>query len=159
MSAIRTLVAGFGNELRGDDGFGVEVIRRLQEHERPLDGVDLMEIGTAGLRLAQELLTPYERLIIVDAMRRGGAPGSVYVFVIDDVANQIPIDMHLAIPSQALAMAKSLGALPTEVFMVGCEPADVDDLTTELSAPVARSVDVAVAHVRRLLEPRVADHV
>ena len=38
-----------------------------------------MEVGTAGIRLAQELLTPYDRLIIVDAMNRGGAPGTVYV--------------------------------------------------------------------------------
>jgi Ni,Fe-hydrogenase maturation factor len=36
-----------------------------------------MEVGTAGIRLAQELLTPYDRLVIVDAMTRGGAPGTV----------------------------------------------------------------------------------
>src|SRR5262245_35654245 len=69
--ARRTLVAGFGNVLRADDGFGVEVLRRLRERG-PIPGVDLIEIGTAGIRLAQELLTPYDRLIVVDAMTRGG---------------------------------------------------------------------------------------
>ena len=70
---VRTLIAGFGNVLRGDDGFGVEVIRRLQERE-PMPDVEVMEVGTAGIRLAQELLTPCDRLIIVDAMRRGDRP-------------------------------------------------------------------------------------
>src|SRR5262249_18276326 len=74
----RALLAGFGNVLRGDDGFGVEVVRRLQEGE-PAPDVTVMEVGTAGIRLAQELLTPCDRLIIVDAMRGGGPPGTVYV--------------------------------------------------------------------------------
>jgi hydrogenase maturation protease len=147
---VRTLVAGFGNVLRGDDGFGVEVIRRLRETDHRPD-VELMEIGTAGLRLAQELLTPYERLIIVDAMTRGGPPGSIYVTEVQDVESAGDIDMHLAIPARALAVAKALGGLPRQIFIVGCEPAEVDELTTDLTPPVQAAVDSALHHVRRLL--------
>lgn len=147
---MRTLVAGFGNVLRGDDGFGVEVIRRLRETDHRPD-VELMEIGTAGLRLAQELLTPYERLIIVDAMTRGGPPGSIYVTEVQDVESAGDIDMHLAIPARALAVAKALGGLPRQIFIVGCEPAEVDELTTDLTPRVQAAVDSALDHVRRLL--------
>lgn len=147
---MRTLVAGFGNVLRGDDGFGVEVIRRLGELG-PLPGVDLMEVGTAGIRLAQELLTPYDRLVIVDAMTRGGAPGTVYVSAVESVESAAEVDLHLAVPARALAVAKALGALPREVFIVGCEPADVDELTTVLTTPVQAAVETALAHIRRLL--------
>ena len=147
---MRTLVAGFGNVLRGDDGFGVEVIRRLREGEQGPD-VELMEVGTAGIRLAQELLSRYDRLIIVDAMTRGGAPGSVYVTEVQDVDSAGDIDMHLAVPSRALAVAKALGGLPPQVFIVGCEPAEVDELTTELTPGVQAAVESALAHVRRLL--------
>jgi hydrogenase maturation protease len=147
---MRTLVAGFGNVLRGDDGFGVEVIRRLRDGDLHPD-VDIMEVGTAGIRLAQELLTPYDRLIIVDAMTRGGAPGSVYVSEVESVESTTDVDLHLAVPSRALAVAKALGALPRQIFIVGCEPADVDELTTELTAAVAAAVDTALDHVRRLL--------
>ena len=119
---MRTLVAGFGNVLRRDDGFGVEVIRRLRESDQRPD-VELMEVGTAGIRLAQELLTPYDRLIIVDAMTRGGAPGSLYVTEVQGVESAADIDMHLAVPSRALAVAKALGGLPRQVLIVGCEPA------------------------------------
>jgi hydrogenase maturation protease len=148
---VRTLVAGFGNVLRGDDGFGVEVIRRLRESELPLADVELMEVGTAGIRLAQELLTPYDRLIIVDAMTRGGAPGTVYVSEVESVESPGEIDLHLAIPSRALAVAKALGALPGRVFIVGCEPADVDELTTTLTPAVGAAVDTVLGHVRRLI--------
>jgi hydrogenase maturation protease len=148
---MRTLVAGFGNVLRGDDGFGVEVIRRLRGSEPPLADVELMEVGTAGIRLAQELLTPYDRLIIVDAMTRGGAPGTVYVSEVESVESAGEVDLHLAIPSRALAVAKALGALPGRVFIVGCEPAEVDELTTALTPAVGAAVDTALAHVRGLV--------
>jgi hydrogenase maturation protease len=147
---VRTLVAGFGNVLRGDDGFGVEVIRRLREGDQRPD-VELMEVGTAGIRLAQELLTPYERLIIVDAMTRGGLPGSIYVTEVRDVESASDIDMHVAVPSRTLAVAKALGGLPRRVFIIGCEPAEVDELTTDLTPEVQAAVDTALDHIRRLL--------
>jgi hydrogenase maturation protease len=148
---MRTLVAGFGNVLRGDDGFGVEVIRRLQTEGPPRAGVDLMEVGTAGIRLAQELLTPYDCLIIVDAMTRGGAPGTIYVSEVESVDSAADVDLHLAVPARALAVAKALGALPGRVVIVGCEPGEVDELSMELSPSVRPAVDVALGHVRRLL--------
>lgn len=147
---MRTLIAGFGNVLRGDDGFGVEVIRRLGELG-PRPDVDLMEVGTAGIRLAQELLTPYDRLVIVDAMKRNGAPGAVYVTKVESVDSATEVDLHLAVPARALSVAKALGALPREVFIVGCEPAEVDELSTELTPTVRAAVETALEHIRRLL--------
>jgi hydrogenase maturation protease len=148
---MRTLIAGFGNVLRGDDGFGVEVVRRLREDSAPLPDVDVLEVGTAGIRLAQELLTPYDRLVIVDAMTRGGAPGTVYVTAVESVESAGEVDLHLAVPSRALAVAKALGALPGQVFIVGCEPADVDELAMVLTPPVQAAVTIALEHIRRLL--------
>jgi len=148
---MRTLVAGFGNVLRGDDGFGVEVIRRLWAEGGRDPNVELMDVGTGGIRLAQEFLTPYDRLVIVDAMARGGSPGSVYVLAVDAVASTAEIDMHVAVPARALSVAKALGVLPGQIFMVGCEPVEVDELTTELSPPVLAAVDIAIRHVQRLL--------
>lgn len=148
----RTLIAGFGNVLRGDDGFGVEVIRRLEEAMSPTDDVELMDVGTGGIRLAQELLTTYDRLIIVDAMSRGGTPGSVYVRELESVEPVTEVDLHFATPARALSVAQALGALPHRVFMVGCEPAEVDELTTELSPVVSDAVDVAVREILRLVD-------
>ncbi|MEO8193194.1 MAG: hydrogenase maturation protease [Gemmatimonadales bacterium] len=154
----RTLIAGFGNTLRGDDGFGIEVVRRLSDDGATWPDVELMEVGTAGIRLAQELLTPCDLLIIADAMSRGGVPGTVYVLEVDGVEAVQRVDMHVAIPSHALSVAKALDALPAKVILVGCEPMQVDDmtcdLTGELTPPVRAAVDVAVRRIHHLLDDR-----
>jgi hydrogenase maturation protease len=143
-------VAGFGNELRGDDGFGVLVIRRLEAEPLP-DGVRLLEVGTGGLRLAQELLTPYDHLIVVDAVVRGGTPGTLYTLEVTDVDTSGGVDLHAAVPDRALAIAKAVGALPGTVHLVGCEAGDVDELMAPPSPPVLRAIDQAVGRVRALL--------
>lgn len=147
----RTLIAGFGNVLRGDDGFGVAVLRRLAERGMASESVELLDVGTGGIRLAQQLLTPYDRLIIIDAATRGGQPGSVYVLAVEDVRPTRDIDLHTAVPSRALEVARALGRLPGEILLVGCEPASVDELTTELSPRVAAAVPLAVERIEELL--------
>jgi hydrogenase maturation protease len=117
--------------------------------------VRLLEVGTGGLWLAQELLSPCDRLIIVDAVARGTPPGTLCVFEVDAVPDAMDIDMHLAVPSRALAAAKALGALPPETFLVGCEPECVDDLRLELSECVRASVPEAARRIGELaLMPR-----
>lgn len=147
----RTLIAGFGNVLRGDDGFGVEVVRRLSERGIASDGVELLDVGIGGIRLAQELLNPFDRLIIVDATTRGGTPGTVYTLAVEGVQPTLEIDMHTTIPSRALEVAQLFGPLPQEIFLVGCEPAEVDELTTDLSPTVAAAVDQAIQQIEKLL--------
>jgi len=144
------LVAGFGNVLRGDDGFGVEVVRRLAADAVGGDA-HFLEVGTGGIALAQELLTPYDRLVIVDAMTRGGAPGTLYVLEVESVETLTSVDMHMAVPSRALGLAQALGALPPQIYMVGCEPGSVDELDMTLSPAVSGAVEGAMIEVRRLL--------
>jgi len=150
---MRTLIAGFGNVLRGDDGFGVEVLRRLAERGVASESVELLDVGTGGIRLAQELMTPtpFDRLIIVDATTRGGTPGSVYTLAVDEVRPTREIDMHTIVPSRALEVARAFGPLPPAIYLVGCEPASVDELTTDLSPVVAAAVDRAIQHIEALL--------
>lgn len=148
----RTLVAGFGNVLRGDDAFGVEVIHHLERGEPLPPGVTLLEVGTGGIHLAQELLSPYDHLIVVDAMARGGAPGSLYTLRVDDVEAATEVDMHAAIPSRALAIAKALGGLPADVHLVACEPLDMDVLMADLSPAVRSAVAPAARQIRRLVD-------
>ena len=147
----RTLIAGFGNVLRGDDGFGVEVLRRLAERGMASESVELLDVGTGGIRLAQELMTPFDRLIIVDATTRGGVPGSVYTLAVDEVRPTREIDMHTTVPSRALEVAQALGPLPAAIYLVGCEPASVDELTTDLSPVVEAAVDRAIQEIEALL--------
>lgn len=151
---VRTLIAGFGNELRGDDGFGIEVTQRVARRLEDRGDVDVLEVGTGGLQLAQQLLDPYDRLVVVDAMTRGGEPGTLYVLELESVDEVRDVDLHLATPDRALSVAQALGGLPAEVFLVGCEPNEVDQLTMELTPAVAAAVEDAVEAVLGLLPPQ-----
>ena len=62
------LVAGVGNIFLGDDGFGVEVARRLAGRDLP-DGVEVADFGIRGMHLAYDLLDGYDALVLVDAVR------------------------------------------------------------------------------------------
>lgn len=150
---MRTVVAGFGNVLRGDDGFGVEVVRRL-ERQGLCEGVRIVDVGIAGFQLMHELFERCDRLVIVDAMRRGGAPGSIYVSEVTAVEIAPDADMHATVPSQALGWAKAVGVLPPRVVLIGCEPAVVDELTMALSPAVEAAVEPALERIRELVANR-----
>ncbi len=158
---VRILIAGVGNVLRGDDGFGVEVAQALQHAHSFSDDIEIFEAGIAGIRLVQELMDGYDALIIADAVDRGGAPGTVYVIepeVADPALSDSATlhaslaDAHYTEPSKVLVLAKALGVLPPAVFLVGCQPEGYDELGAELSAAVRGAVPVAVSRIKSLIE-------
>ncbi len=145
----RVLVAAVGNVLRGDDGFGPAVAARLP----PLpEGAEVIETGIGGVALLQELLAGCDGLILIDAVDRGAPPGTVFLIEPEvGEAEHVP-DLHLANPERVLTMAKTLGCLPPRVLIVGCQPADVDELDERLSPPVERAVEVAAKRVREAVD-------
>jgi len=143
------LIAGVGNIFLGDDGFGVEVARRLAES--PPAGTKVEDFGIRGIQLAYELLNGYDALILVDALSRGEAPGTVYVFE-PDAAVAAPgtlLDAHGLDPASVLSLVQRLGGTIGRTLVVGCEPAEIVE-RIGLSAPVALAVEEAVEVVRRL---------
>jgi hydrogenase maturation protease len=78
----RVLVAGIGNIFLGDDGFGVEVVKRMAGRPLPA-GVHVADYGIRGIHLAFELLDGgYDTLIMVDAVPIDGPPGTLAVIEI-----------------------------------------------------------------------------
>ena len=74
----KILVAGIGNISKGDDGFGVEVIRQLMALPRP-EGVELLDVGIRGLDFGYRLLdSDHSLIIMVDLLSRGGTAGTLY---------------------------------------------------------------------------------
>lgn len=153
-----TLVACIGNIFLGDDGFGCEVARALVSVALP-SGVKVVDYGIRGFDLAYALLEPYESVIIVDAIARGSRPGTVYLLQPardagseDQYATPNPHSMN---PAHLLAMARFLGDVPAEIYIVGCEPLDFGDQLEGrmgLSPTVAASVPEAVRVVVELVE-------
>jgi hydrogenase maturation protease len=149
---MRVLIAGVGNVLRGDDGFGVEALHRLTQELGGATDVTLYESGTAGISLVQQLLDGYDALIILDACDSGAAPGTVFVREPAGPGPTCePVDLHQADPEGVLRLAAALGVLPPRVWVVGCQAAACDELGAGLSEPVRRAVPEALRQVQDLL--------
>jgi hydrogenase maturation protease len=151
------LIAGIGNIFLGDDAFGSEVARRLLGRAWP-DNVRVVDFGIRGVDLTFALLENYDTVILIDAVPRGGAPGTLYTIEPDlDSLDETGIEAHSMNPARVLASARSMGARFGRILIVGCEPAPktVDpegEGSMGLSAPVAAAVEEAARIVERLVE-------
>jgi hydrogenase maturation protease len=112
MTPRKTLIAGFGNVLLGDDGFGVEVIKRLAVSDLP-PHIEALDVGIAGMHFVLQLIEGFDAVILVDAVKRGQPPGTLYVFTPSeadlDLHSGERIDPHFAEPLRALKLARALG--------------------------------------------------
>ncbi|HUC15675.1 MAG TPA: hydrogenase maturation protease [Acidimicrobiales bacterium] len=150
------LVAGIGNIFLSDDGFGVEVANRLAAVPMPR-GVRVGDFGVRGVHLAYELLDGYDRLILVDAVPMGEAPGTLAV--IQPAAAGVPgpdedipvVDAHSMSPDVVLATLSRLGGSVEEIYIVGCQPASLDE-GIGLSPSVASAVGNAMDLCRQLAD-------
>jgi hydrogenase maturation protease len=149
----RVLIACVGNVFLGDDGFGVEVARRLAGEKLP-DGVKLGDYGTGGMHLAYDMADGYETTILVDAAPRGKEPGTVSVIEVDPADHPNPaaalgalqgsmlFDGHGMQPDVVFGILDMLGGKAGRIVVVGCEPSSVE-YGMELTEPVAAAVDEA----------------
>ncbi|HKE14176.1 MAG TPA: hydrogenase maturation protease [Kofleriaceae bacterium] len=158
----RVLVAGVGNIFLGDDGFGPEVVRRLASQPLP-DSVVVVDFGIRAIDLAYAIDGGHELVILVDAVGRGGPPGTVYLLEPDPAEPEVPggesaalAAGHSLVPEQVIALVRSLtaGHEAPAIRIVGCEPAFIPtdpEIVVGLTAPVQAAVDHAVALVVRLV--------
>lgn len=139
------LIVGLGNILMADDGVGIHAVRALQDDPPP--GARVLEVGTAVLD-ALPWIAAAERLLALDAIQAGGAPGAIY-----------RVDPPLAAPATAPTSLHELD-LPAALrihgvdrapplTVVGVEPARID-FGLELSAVVQAVLPDFLAEVRRL---------
>jgi hydrogenase maturation protease len=153
----RVLVAGVGNVFLGDDGFGVEVARRLAQGPLP-PGVEVADIGIRGVHLAYQLLDGYDLLVLIDAVARDGPPGTLFVIEPDDRTFTHELDAHGVDPASVLELARTLGSSLPRVLLVGCVPLSTEE-RLGLSPPVEQAVDEAVRIVTRFItEPISEEH-
>ncbi len=154
---MRILIAGVGNVLRGDDGFGIEVLHRLSETVA-VEGVEYFESGIAGISLVQKLMDGFDALIIIDALDRHAEPGQVFVLEPDAESLRTPAstheatDLHQANPEVVLRMAAALKVLPPRAWIIGCQAGDCDEFGSPLTEAVARAVPIAVDRITRLVQ-------
>lgn len=158
MSEPRILVAGIGNIFLGDDGFGVEVARRLARRTLPA-GVQVRDFGIRGFDLAYAILDGYDLTILVDALARGGDPGTLYVLEPETTGPGSAgpaMEMHAMHPAVVLELVKAFGgSAPQNILVVGCEP-ETFGPEGEGQMDLSQRVEGAIEEAMRLIESLVA---
>jgi hydrogenase maturation protease len=143
-----TLIIGYGNPLRGDDGFGWHAAMRLRDliHD---EGIEILAVH----QLTPELMDPVSRarrVIFIDAAA-GEDPGKVTVTALRTTGGPAPVFTHFATPAALLEGARSLYGAKPEGILVTVVGLDFE-LGEELSEPVRVALESLVGgKIRELI--------
>jgi hydrogenase maturation protease len=140
----KILVVGMGNLLCQDEGIGVHIIQAMESMELP-DPVELLDIGTSTMDLISHL-EGVEKLVVIDAMKAGGAPGTIYKCRPEDLLpkDEGPISLHEIGLLESLNMAEKMG-MKINTVIIGVEPKVLDwgvELSEELKSKIPTLIEV-----------------
>jgi len=144
---MQVLVLGVGNILLQDEGVGVRVVQEFQRRFQLPEGVDVLDGGTAGMCLIEDILDK-DHVIIVDAVQTGQPPGTLVRLAGDEVPVflQQRISPHQLGLSEVLATLALIDKKPQHLVLIGIVPQSMA-LSLELSAEIEHHVDVLVDKV------------
>lgn len=147
----RILILGVGNLLLSDEGLGVHVARKLMEMDFPPQ-VEVLDGGTDGFGLMHVLLQA-DRLILVDAVRGGGAPGSIYRFEIEDCPpfpDIFKTSVHQISILEVINLSGLIGSTP-RTTVIGVEPKRL-----EMGMELSPRIEATIPKVIQLIKEEVA---
>jgi hydrogenase maturation protease len=147
------LIVGVGNPLARDEGAGIAAVARLREGPLP-PGVRVIDAGTDLLAALPEMAKA-DRALLVDAVRAGGPPGTIYRLTLDELLEKAKAEAawrsaHDLSVVSAVRLARDAGiALPPTVVL-GVEPGEValgEGLTPAVEAALGPLVEKILAEV------------
>lgn len=154
VSPLKIVILGVGNLLLSDEGVGVHVANELVKLELP-PGVTVVEGGTDGFRLIN-VITEADRLIVVDAVKGGGAPGSIYRFDINEVQNcpsGFKTSVHQIGILEVINLSGLIGKTP-QTTVIGIEPESLEmgmELSPEVKAKIPRIIELIKEELKRII--------
>jgi hydrogenase maturation protease len=143
------MVLGVGNELLGDEGIGVHVVRELAGQNFTFP-VEIIEAGTVPDCWQRE--EPVSKLIVIDAVRGGGEPGAIYRFSPGDVEFEtcLTTSIHQLSFVDSLKLSEISGNKPEEIVIIGVEPKKITwgtELSDELRSRISDVVKTVLKEV------------
>ena len=147
MCGRQVVILGVGNILFSDEGLGVRVVEKLMEDYEFPENVSLEDGGVLGLNLLG-VISNADYLIVVDAIRNGGIPGTLYRLEGEEIPKRILAknSIHQVDLLETLTLCQVLEKRPQTVI-VGVEPADIETLSLDLTAAVREKLDTLVEMV------------
>lgn len=148
----KTGIAGVGNYILGDEGFGVHVVHYLQENYDFPDCVELQDVGTAGIYMAP-FLEECDPIYVIDVVDTEGEPGSFHYFELKDLRAgnfQLRMSPHQLGLMEILEIAKLRDTAPEQVEFYTVIPEHLDESTELSDTLTAHKVEVAEMVIGRL---------
>lgn len=157
---MKTLVLGLGNELYGDDGAGIQVVRKLkqelelQKKTLPwLENVDFEESSVSGIALL-DVIAGYDILIIVDTIRKSNPlTGKIHVLKDKDLRHVPGPSPHYVSVPQTLEIGKNLGLkVPSQIKIIAVEAKNLYNLGEGLTEEMKKAIPVIMKKVKETLK-------
>ena len=152
-------VLGVGNLLLKDEGVGVHVVQALQKSDKLPSNVRLIDGGTATLDTLH-LIEDMDKIIVIDAVKGGCAPGTIYRFTAAEVefagapgAEAPAYSLHELSLSSTLAIGKLLGGNFKSVVIIGVEPREVAlglELSPEIEGKMDRLIELTLKEIQEV---------
>jgi hydrogenase maturation protease len=141
------LILGVGNLLLRDEGVGIHVVNRLAEMDLPAH-VEVLDGGTSGFDLVDQL-EGRKKVIFIDTVRGGQAPGTLYRMTTEDIEEQAKsrLSLHDIDVNDLLKLIDVFGIERPEIVVYGVEPKDMESADLELTPEVAAQVPKLIAYV------------
>ncbi|MFH1784289.1 MAG: hydrogenase maturation protease [bacterium] len=147
------LVLGIGNEIRGDDGVGIHLARRLKEILP--SRYEIKELTTAGLDLMWAI-SGYGEVFLIDAINTpGGVPGEVYHLELEDSRYSSNVSsFHALNLAQVLELGRKLigDRMPDKIKLLVVEAPRVNEFSQNLSPEIEEQFDDIVEDLRTEIE-------
>lgn len=147
-------IAGIGNLLLRDEGFGVHVVHYLQNNYEFPDNIDIQDVGTAGIYMAPFLET-CDPVLVIDVVDIEGEPGSFHFYSLDDVragSFQTKMSPHQLGLLEIYEVCKLRGEHPNEVEFYTIIPSELTESIELSDIASTRMVEVADMILKRLKE-------
>jgi hydrogenase maturation protease len=151
ISPRKIIILGIGNLLLSDEGIGVYVANELSKMDLPPE-VSVVEGGTDGFRLLN-IITEADRLIVIDAVRGGEEPGSIYRFDINEIKN-VPTGFKTSVHQvgilEVINLSELIGKTP-HATVIGVEPKSLEmsmELSPEVKAKVPRVIELVMNELK-----------
>jgi len=152
MDEKHIMVLGVGNILFTDEGLGIHVIEKLMDRYEFPENVSIQDGGVLGINLLG-VISEADYLIVVDAIKNGGTPGTLYRLEGDEIPKRILAknSLHQVDLLEALTLCQILDKVP-ETVILGIEPKDIKTTGIELTTPIQERIESLIDMVLRELD-------
>ena len=149
-SSKKIVILGVGNILLGDEGVGVHIVEEIEKIGLP-ENVEVIDGGTASIDILISM-KDVDKLIIIDALKGGEKPGTVYRLHPEDLLASLDsyVSLHQINVLEGLSLARKTGNAPQETVIIGIEPEKTDwglGITPEIDKKIPDILNIVLEEV------------